>query len=65
MLEILFYQENGIIKEKNASCVGSKYIHDQKLNGILGLIDHTTLLRINKESYIICYIPEELNKQAL
>ena len=64
-LEILFDQDNAVIKEKYALGAGSKYIYDKKSNEILGLIDDATFLGINKDSYFIYYTPEELIKQAL
>jgi hypothetical protein len=64
-LEILFDQDNAVLKERYARGAGRKYIYDKKSNEILGLIDDVTSLGINKDSYFIYYTPEELVRQAL
>lgn len=64
-LEILFNQDNVVIKEKYARGAGRKYIYSKKSNEILGLIDDASLLAINKENYFIYCTPEELVRQAL
>jgi hypothetical protein len=64
-LEILFDQDNAVIKEKYARGAGRKYIYDKKSNEILGLIDDASSLGINKDNYFIYYTPEELVRQAL
>lgn len=64
-LEILFDQDNAVIKEKYARGAGRKYIYDKKSNEILELIDDASSLGINKNNYFIYYMPEELVRQAL
>lgn len=64
-LEILFDQDNAVIKEKYARGAGRKYIYDKSSNEILGLIDDAAFLGIKKDSYFIYYTPEELVRQAL
>jgi hypothetical protein len=64
-LEILFDQDNAVIKEKFARGAGRKYIYDKKSKEILGLIDDASSLGINKDSYFIYYTPEELVRQTL
>lgn len=64
-LEILFDQNNAVIKEKYARGAAKKYIYDKLSNEILGLIDDASSLRINKDSYFIYYTPEELISQEL
>ncbi len=64
-LEILFNQENAVIKEKYARGAGRKYIYDKKTNEILGLYDDVAIFGSGKDHYIIYYTPEELINTAL
>jgi hypothetical protein len=64
-LEILFDQDNAVIKEKFAHGAGRKYIYNKKSNEILGLIDDASSLGIKKDKYFFYYTPEELVSQAL
>ena len=63
--EILFDQDNAVIKEKYAFGAGKKYIYDKKSNEILGLIDDAALLGVKKDSYFIYRTLEELIRQEL
>jgi hypothetical protein len=64
-LEILFVQDNALVKETYARGAVRKYIYDKKSNEILGLIDDASLFGINKDNYFIYYTPEELVRQSL
>ena len=64
-LEILFNQENAVIKEKYARGAGRKYIYDKTTNEILGLYDDVAIFGTAKDQYIIYHTPEELIKLAL
>lgn len=64
-LEILFNQENSVIKEKYARSAGRKYIHDKTTNEILGIYDDVAIFGTAKEQYIIYHTPDELIKLAL
>jgi Domain of unknown function (DUF4412) len=59
-LEILFNEENAVIREQFARGAANKYIYDKKSNEIMGLIDEVVFLGIKKGSYIIYYTPERL-----
>jgi hypothetical protein len=64
-LEILYDQNNVVIKEKFARGAGKKYIYDKQSKEILGLIDDASSLGINKDNYFIYFTPEELVREAL
>lgn len=64
-LEILFNQENALIKEKYAGGAGRKYTYDKKTNEILGLYDDVAIFGSNKKQYLIYHTPEELINLAL
>jgi hypothetical protein len=64
-LEILFDQDNAVIKEKYARGAGRKYIYDKKSNEILGLFDDVAVFGTSRDNYFIYYTPEELIRQAL
>lgn len=64
-LEILFDQDNAVIKEKYARGAGRKYIYDKKSKEILGLFDDVEIFGTRREYYFIYYTPEELIRQAL
>lgn len=63
-LEILFNQDNTVIKEKYSFGAGRKYILDKKSKEILGLIDDASLFG-SKNHYFIYYTPETLFLNAL
>lgn len=52
-LEILFDQDNALVKETYARGAGRKYLYDKKSNEILGLIDDASSLGIKKDNYFI------------
>ncbi len=64
-LEILFNQDNAVIKEKYAQGAGRKYVYDKTINEILGLYDDVAIFGFSKEQYLIYHTPEELIKLAL
>lgn len=64
-LEILFNQDNAVIKENYSFGAGRKYTFDKKSKEILGLIDEASFLGRKKTSYFIYYTPEGLEQNAL
>ena len=64
-LEVLFNQDNALIREKFAYGAARKYIYDKKANEILGLIDDPSSPGMNKNKYFIYYTPEGLIREAL
>lgn len=63
--EILFNQNNTVIKEKYSQGAGRKFVYDKKNTEILGLIDDASSIVSKKDNYIIYYTPEELIMLAL
>lgn len=64
-LEILFNQENAVIKENYARGAGRKYTYDKKTNEILGLYDDVAIFGSSKNQYLIYHTPDELINLAL
>ena len=64
-LEILFNENNAIIKEEYALGAGKKYVYDKRSNEILGLISDAAWIGIEKDKYFIYYTPQELIQNAL
>ena len=64
-LEILFNEENALIKEKYARNTGRKYIYDKKSNEILAFFDDVATFGFKRQSYFFYYTPDELIKEEL